>query len=499
MAEASNTTVTLQVHRFTPRPERAERARGGSPFAKKGSPFGGGSDSAARRRPRGKQWVQEYTIPARPSDTVLDCLLTIKRTVDPTLAFRYSCGHGMCGSDAVAINGTPTLLCTATIRDWAKQPGAMPEVDDERFRHTGTEAEESDDSAENVANAAAAQNSAANGSLGVIELASLPGFPPQRDLIADIDPMLNQIRKLTPYLQADGVLATTAEGKVDVFEYLQNPEQLAKYELLSNCIACGVCEGACPVYAGGDAFIGPACPICGYSMRELEPRLFSFNNPAGACPTCDGLGVQQYFDPDRVIQNPELSLAGGAIRGWDRRNFYYFQMLKSLADHYKFDVEAPWGSLSANVHKVVLYGSGKENIEFKYMNDRGDTSIRRHPFEGVLHNMERRYKETESSAVREELAKFISNRPCASSSGSAAPAASNPVSYCPLGPIARIAIGKLLTKVCIHSEKCRLPAYTRHRAPRLVYRVITYVHPASTAHPPPGTTYLEVNKKKSVR
>jgi len=140
MAEASNTTVTLQVHRFTPRPERAERARGGSPFAKKGSPFGGGSDSAARRRPRGKQWVQEYTIPARPSDTVLDCLLTIKRTVDPTLAFRYSCGHGMCGSDAVAINGTPTLLCTATIRDWAKQPGAMPEVDDEGFRHTGTEA-----------------------------------------------------------------------------------------------------------------------------------------------------------------------------------------------------------------------------------------------------------------------------------------------------------------------------------------------------------------------
>ena len=124
--------------------------------------------------------MQEYTIPARPSDTVLDCLLTINRTVDPTLAFRYSCGHGMCGSDAVAINGTPTLLCTATIRDWAKQPGAMPEVDDEGFRHTGTEAEESDDSAENVANAAAAQNSAANGSLGVIELASLPGFPPQR-------------------------------------------------------------------------------------------------------------------------------------------------------------------------------------------------------------------------------------------------------------------------------------------------------------------------------
>lgn len=256
MVEANNTTVTLQVHRFTPRPERAERARGGSPFAKKSSPFGGGSDSAVRRRPRGKQWVQEYTIPARPSDTVLDCLLTIKRTIDPTLAFRYSCGHGMCGSDAAAINGTPTLLCTATVRDWAKQPSTAPEVDDEGFRRTGDEtANEPDVPAENV------KNNIPEGSLGVIELASLPGFPPQRDLIADIDPMLNQIRKLTPYLQADGVLATTAEGKVDVFEYLQNPEQLAKYETLSNCIACGVCEGACPVYAGGDAFVGPAALI----------------------------------------------------------------------------------------------------------------------------------------------------------------------------------------------------------------------------------------------
>ncbi|MCO7263293.1 excinuclease ABC subunit UvrA [Dickeya zeae] len=160
-----------------------------------------------------------------------------------------------------------------------------------------------------------------------------------------------------------------------------------------------------------------ACPVCGYSMHELEPRLFSFNNPAGACPTCDGLGVQQFFDPARVVQNGELSLAGGAIRGWDRRNFYYFQMLRSLAEHYEFDVEAPFDSLSPAVQKVILYGSGKENIEFKYINDRGDTSVRRHPFEGVLNNMERRYKETESTAVREELAKFISNRPCASCNG----------------------------------------------------------------------------------
>ncbi|MXP50581.1 excinuclease ABC subunit UvrA [Pantoea sp. Eser] len=160
-----------------------------------------------------------------------------------------------------------------------------------------------------------------------------------------------------------------------------------------------------------------ACPICGYSMSELEPRLFSFNNPAGACPTCDGLGVQQYFDPDRVVQNPKLSLAGGAIRGWDRRNFYYFQMLRSLAEHLDFDIEASFGSLPDNVQKVILYGSGKETIEFKYINDRGDTSVRRHPFEGVLNNMERRYKETESSAVREELAKFISNRACATCEG----------------------------------------------------------------------------------
>ncbi|WP_074012655.1 excinuclease ABC subunit UvrA [Candidatus Sodalis sp. SoCistrobi] len=160
-----------------------------------------------------------------------------------------------------------------------------------------------------------------------------------------------------------------------------------------------------------------ACPICGYSMPELEPRLFSFNNPAGACPTCDGLGVQQYFDPDRVLQNQDISLAGGAIRGWDRRNFYYFQMLRSLAEHYEFDVEAPFHALSPTVQQKILFGSDKENIEFKYINDRGDTSVRRHPFEGVLPNMERRYKETESTAVREELAKYISNRPCATCGG----------------------------------------------------------------------------------
>ncbi|HIF9218234.1 TPA: excinuclease ABC subunit UvrA [Photobacterium damselae] len=161
-----------------------------------------------------------------------------------------------------------------------------------------------------------------------------------------------------------------------------------------------------------------ACPHCGYSMQELEPRLFSFNNPAGACGTCDGLGVQQYFDPERVVQNDELSLAGGAIRGWDKKNFYYFQMLKSLAEHYDFDVDAPFNSLSKKVQNVVLNGSGTTNIEFKYINDRGDITVRRHPFEGILNNMERRYHDTESNSVREDLAKFVSTKPCASCHGS---------------------------------------------------------------------------------
>ncbi|MEH6532001.1 MAG: excinuclease ABC subunit UvrA [Photobacterium frigidiphilum] len=161
-----------------------------------------------------------------------------------------------------------------------------------------------------------------------------------------------------------------------------------------------------------------ACPHCGYSMQELEPRLFSFNNPAGACGTCDGLGVQQYFDPDRVIQNGDLSLSGGAIRGWDKRNFYYFQMLKSMAEHYDFDVESAFNELPRKIKDLILRGSGKTEIEFKYINDRGDITVRRHPFEGILNNMERRYRETESNAVREELAKFVSTKHCSSCHGS---------------------------------------------------------------------------------
>ncbi|WP_344957995.1 excinuclease ABC subunit UvrA [Zobellella aerophila] len=160
-----------------------------------------------------------------------------------------------------------------------------------------------------------------------------------------------------------------------------------------------------------------ACPECGYAIAELEPRIFSFNNPAGACESCDGLGVQQIFDPDKVISNPELSLSGGAIRGWDKRSFYYYQMLKSLAEHYQFDLEAPWETLPREITKAVLYGSGRTSIEFKYMNDRGDVLVRTHPFEGIINNMERRYRETESNSVREELAKYQANRACPSCHG----------------------------------------------------------------------------------
>ncbi|MCC4817887.1 excinuclease ABC subunit A [Vibrio lentus] len=160
-----------------------------------------------------------------------------------------------------------------------------------------------------------------------------------------------------------------------------------------------------------------ACPKCGYSMQELEPRLFSFNNPAGACGTCDGLGVQQYFDPSRVILDENLSIAEGAIKGWDQKNYYYFQMLTSLSDHYGFDLYAPFNSLPKKTQEIILKGSGRTEVEFKYINDRGDIRVKRHPFEGILNTLERRYRDTESSAVREDLAKYISTKPCSSCDG----------------------------------------------------------------------------------
>ncbi len=161
-----------------------------------------------------------------------------------------------------------------------------------------------------------------------------------------------------------------------------------------------------------------ACPQCGYALTELEPRLFSFNNPVGACNTCDGLGTDQFFDPERVVLNANLSLAGGAIRGWDRRNSYYFQLITSLATHYKFDFEKPFNKLSKKIQKILLFGSGKEKLEFEYISTNGRGFNRKHAFEGIIPNLQRRYKETTSNAVRDELAKYRSARSCEDCTGS---------------------------------------------------------------------------------
>jgi len=154
------------------------------------------------------------------------------------------------------------------------------------------------------------------------------------------------------------------------------------------------------------------CPVCDYALAELEPRLFSFNNPAGACSTCDGLGVKQFFSEHKIVQYPESSLSEGAIRGWDKRNLYYFHMLNSLAEHYGFDIDRPWKRLAKKYREAILYGSNGEEVDFSYINDRGDVYRRKHPFEGVIPNLERRYRDTDSSSVREELAKYLSTMKC---------------------------------------------------------------------------------------
>lgn len=160
-----------------------------------------------------------------------------------------------------------------------------------------------------------------------------------------------------------------------------------------------------------------ACTDCGYSLVELEPRLFSFNNPVGACPSCDGLGVEQFFDPDRIIHDKSLSVGGGAIRGWDRRHLYYFQLLNALAEHYGFDIDAPFSALPKKVKDVILFGSGDDDIVFTFCSERGRKYTKEHPFEGVIPNMTRRFRETESMSVREELGKYISSRFCEACEG----------------------------------------------------------------------------------
>jgi len=160
-----------------------------------------------------------------------------------------------------------------------------------------------------------------------------------------------------------------------------------------------------------------ACPTCGYSLQELEPRLFSFNNPMGACPECDGLGHIEFFDPKRIVAFPQMSLASGAIKGWDKRNQFYYQMLSGLAAFYDFDIDTPFDELPDNARQVVLYGSGRETIPFTYINERGRPAVKQHTFEGVINNLQRRYRETDSMAVKEELAKFINEKECPSCHG----------------------------------------------------------------------------------
>lgn len=160
-----------------------------------------------------------------------------------------------------------------------------------------------------------------------------------------------------------------------------------------------------------------ACPVCGYSVSELEPRLFSFNNPIGACSVCDGLGTEDYFDPELIVNSPQLSCAGGAIRGWDRRNAHYFQMIQSLAEHYQFDINTPYGQLTEDIQDLLMYGSGKEIIAFSYVNQKGRTTTKQHAFEGIIPTMERRYHETSSNLVRDELSKYLATQPCSSCHG----------------------------------------------------------------------------------
>lgn len=217
-----------------------------------------------------------------------------------------------------------------------------------------------------------------------------------------------------------------------------------------------------------------ACPHCGYALSELEPRLFSFNNPKGACPTCDGLGVRQFFDPDLVIHDPSKSLAGGAVRGWDKRNSYYDQLITSLAEHYGFDPELPFSSLSEPVRQVILHGSGREVIAFKSLTGTGRTVIHRHPFEGVISTMERRYRETDSTMVREELAKYLSSQPCTECGGARLnlPARHVFVADKPISALTRLAIRQAVN----FFEALNLQGSRGEIAARIIKEILERLH-----------------------
>jgi excinuclease ABC subunit A len=233
-----------------------------------------------------------------------------------------------------------------------------------------------------------------------------------------VDGVLHEIDAVPPLALR---VKHTIEAVIDRFKVREDLKQRLA-ESFETALKLG--EGSALVTSMDDDTAAPilfsskySCPVCDYSLPELEPRLFSFNSPVGACPTCDGLGVAQFFDPARVVVHPELSLAAGAVRGWDRRNAYYFHMIQSLAKHYGFKVDTAWQDLDEDVRQAVLYGSGREVVNFTYISDSGSRHQRKHKFEGIVPNLERRYRETESSAVREELSKYISERPCTECGG----------------------------------------------------------------------------------
>jgi excinuclease ABC subunit A len=224
------------------------------------------------------------------------------------------------------------------------------------------------------------------------------------------------VHELDAPISLDARRRHTIEAVVDRFR--PRPE-LAQRLAESFETALKLSGGTARVVFGADSGLAPlvfssrhACPECGFAVPNLEPRLFSFNNPAGACPACDGLGRQDYFDPQRVVAQPGLSLAAGAVRGWDRHNRHYFQLLQGLATHYGFDVETPWAELPDEAREVLLNGSGATEIDFRYADSRGQTQRRRHAFEGILPNFERRWRESDSNAVREELGRYRGTRPC---------------------------------------------------------------------------------------
>lgn len=305
-ANSNVALVTLRISRCVPQAEQAHDARrSSSPFASRrsSSPFAKPSkdvsslsersllaeSSSRSRKIRMKRWVQDYTLEVHQEDTLLDTLLHIKQTMDPTLAFRYSCGHGICGSDAVNVNGIPTLLCKATIAQHARHQSLNSQSISSSSGWRKTGACNDLDSSRVTSEPSA---SIIDHSFGVITLAPLDGFTVQRDLMCDLSPMITQLRHLETYLQAHRIPTRTKDNKLKLIEFLQRPEELQRFAMLSNCILCGICEGICPVYAGGEAFVGPAALI--HAARFInDSRDSATQDRLAAIDSSDGIGACQ--------------------------------------------------------------------------------------------------------------------------------------------------------------------------------------------------------------